>query len=95
MRCNIANNFEVSTNEHIMANKKLPRRDEYNAELSLIEAQLPANYAGIIRHYRPDLDKRRIYDARHGRVVDFDILAELKRVARESASARKLQPTTA
>ncbi len=78
-----------------MANKKVERRDEYDAEINKIEALLPANYAGIIKHYRPDLDKRRIWNARHKKVVDFDILAELKRVARESSAARQLQPVTA
>ena len=70
-----------------MANKKVPRRDEYDTELLLIAPLLPRNYAGIVAHYRPDLDKRRIYHAKAGKVVDFDILAEFKRVARETAAA--------
>lgn len=78
-----------------MANKKVPRRDEYDAELQQVAPDLPRNYAGIILHYRPDLDKRRIYHAKVGKVVDFDILAELKRVAREAKAGRQLQPITA
>ena len=74
-----------------MANKKVPRRDEYDTALALIAPLLPRNYAGIIAHYRPDLNKRRIYHAKVGKVVDFDILAEFKRVARESAAAQTLQ----
>lgn len=74
-----------------MANKKVPRRDEYDTALALIAPLLPRNYAGIILHYRPDLNKRRIYHAKVGKVVDFDILAEFKRVARESAAAQTLQ----
>ena len=74
-----------------MANKKVPRRDEYDLALALIAPLLPRNYAGIIAHYRPDLNKRRIYHAKVGKVVDFDILAEFKRVARESAAAQTLQ----
>ena len=70
-----------------MANKKVPRRDEYDAELLLIAPLLPRNYAGIVAHYRPDLNRRRIYHAKVGKVVDFDILAEFKRVARETAAA--------
>ena len=75
-----------------MANKKVPRRDEYDTALALIAPLLPRNYAGIIAHYRPDLNKRRIYHAKVGKVVDFDILAEFKRVARESAAAQTMQP---
>lgn len=67
-----------------MANKKVPRRDEYDVALSLIAPLLPRNYAGIVHHYRPDLNKRRIYHAKVGKVVDFDILAEFKRVVRET-----------
>ena len=74
-----------------MANKKVPRRDEYDTALALIAPLLPRNYAGIIAHYRPDLNKRRIYHAKVGKVVDFDILAEFKRVARESAAGQTLQ----
>jgi hypothetical protein len=74
-----------------MANKKVPRRDEYDLELALIAPLLPRNYAGIVHHYRPDLNRRRIYHAKVGKVVDFDILAEFKRVARESAAAQTLQ----
>lgn len=74
-----------------MANKKVPRRDEYDTALALIAPLLPRNYAGIIAHYRPDLNKRRIYHAKVGKVVDFDILAEFKRVARESAAAQTPQ----
>lgn len=74
-----------------MANKKVPRRDEYDTALALIAHLLPRNYAGIIAHYRPDLNKRRIYHAKVGKVVDFDILAEFKRVAREHAAAQTLQ----
>ena len=74
-----------------MANKKVPRRDEYDIALALIAPLLPRNYAGIIAHYRPDLNKRRIYHAKVGKVVDFDILAEFKRVARESAAAQPFQ----
>ena len=59
-----------------MANKKVPRRDEYDSELGLIKESLPSNYAGIIQHSRPDLNKRRIY--------------ELQRVAKESIEARQL-----
>ncbi|MBC6988993.1 hypothetical protein [Hymenobacter sp. BT491] len=73
-----------------MANKKVLRRDEYDAEIDRIAPFLPSNYAGIICHYRPDLDKRRIWNARHKKAVDFDILSELKRVARESAAAKQL-----
>ena len=75
-----------------MANKKVPRRDEYDTALALIAPLLPRNYAGIIAHYRPDLNRRRIYHAKVGKVVDFDILAEFKRVARESAAAQTLHP---
>ena len=74
-----------------MANKKVPRRDEYDLALALIAPLLPRNYAGIIAHYHPDLNRRRIYHAKVGKVVDFDILAEFKRVARESAAAQTLQ----
>ena len=74
-----------------MANKKVPRRDEYDLELAAIAPLLPRNYAGIIAHYRPDLNRRRIYHAKVGKVVDFDILAEFKRVARESAAGQTLQ----
>jgi len=73
-----------------MANKKVPRRDEFETEIDLLVPNLPRNYAGIVRHYRPDLPKRRIYDTRHKKVVDFEILNELKRVARESKSAQQL-----
>ena len=75
-----------------MANKKVPRRDEYDLALALVAPLLPRNYAGIIAHYRPDLNRRRIYHAKVGKVVDFDILAEFKRVARESAAAQTLPP---
>ena len=75
-----------------MANKKVPRRDEYDLALALVAPLLPRNYAGIIAHYRPDLNRRRIYHAKVGKVVDFDILAEFKRVARESAAAQTLHP---
>ena len=74
-----------------MANKKVPRRDEYDTALALIAPLLPRNYAGIIAHYRPDLNRRRIYHAKVGKVVDFDILAEFKRVARESAAGQTVQ----
>ena len=74
-----------------MANKKVPRRDEYDLALALIAPLLPRNYAGIIAHYRPDLNRRRIYHAKVGKVVDFDILAEFKRVARESAAGQTVQ----
>ena len=73
-----------------MANKKVPRRDEYDTALALVAPQLPRNYAGIVCHNRPDLNKRRIYHAKVGKVVDFDILAEFKRVAREHAAAKAL-----
>ena len=72
-----------------MANKKVPRRDEFEAEIDRLEC-LPPNYAGIIHHYRPDLDKRRIWNVRHKKAVDFDILAELKRVDREAKAAKQL-----
>ena len=75
-----------------MANKKVPRRDEYDTALALIVPLLPSNYAGIVLHNRPDLNLRHVYHAKAGKVVDFDVLAEFKRVARET-TANKTQQT--
>jgi hypothetical protein len=72
-----------------MANKKVARREEFEAEIDQLQG-LPSNYAGIIHHYRPDLTKRRIWNVRHKKAVDFDVLAELKRVAREAKAAKQL-----
>jgi len=73
-----------------MSTRKHPKRDEFDMERGPWMDDLPRNYASIIRHYRPDLPKRRIYDVRHGNIVDMEILSELKRVARESKYAKQL-----
>lgn len=72
-----------------MANKKVPRRDEYDEQLQAIADDLPKNYAVIVQHYRPDLDRQRIYHARKGKVVDFEILNEFKRVVREAKASKQ------
>ncbi|SNR91405.1 hypothetical protein [Hymenobacter mucosus] len=71
-----------------MPAKKHPKREEFEAQRGEWLNDLPPNYAGIVTHYRPDLNKRRIWDVRHGNIVDMDILGELRRVAREAKAAR-------
>lgn len=73
-----------------MPSKKHPQRDEFDAARGEWLNDLPADYAAIVKHYRPDLPnltKRRIWEVRHGNRVDMDILNELKRVARETKLA--------
>ncbi len=83
-----------------MANKKVEGRDKFDLGLKALneaENKVPHDYATIIRHTRPDWSRRYIHDVRHGLRVDFDVLAELKRVARERAAALYLttQPVEA
>lgn len=81
-----------------MANKKVPGRDEFDVQLEALEAVgIPRDCASIIRHTRRDLPKRLIYDVRHGKRVNFDVLAEIRRVVRERMAANMLhtQPVAA
>ena len=83
-----------------MANKKVEGRDKFITELTALNegpTPVPHDYATIIRHTRPDLTRRRIYDVRHGLRVDFDVLSEIKRVTRERAAANYMnsQPVEA
>ncbi len=81
-----------------MANKKVDGRDKFNDELRALnegEHKVPHDYATIILHTRPDLSRRLIHDVRHGKRVNTDVLAEIKRVTRERAAARFLNPIPA
>jgi hypothetical protein len=78
-----------------MPNKKVPGRDEFEAARLAIVEHLPSNYGGLILHRRRDIDKRRLYHVKCGKVVDWDILSELQKLAKEEQAARKLQPLAA
>jgi len=70
-----------------MANRKLPGRDAFNEALATVAPKLPTNYAAIIRHRRPDLDQQKIYHVKAGKVLDWVILEEMQKVAKESTKA--------
>lgn len=79
-----------------MANKKHPDRDKFEAELEeLNKLDVPADYATIVRHTRPDIPKRLLYDVRHGNTTDLAVLAEIRRVTRERAAANIIYAQTA
>jgi predicted Ser/Thr protein kinase len=80
-----------------MPNKKHPDRDKFDAEMKVIEqlGPIPSDYAKIIRHSRPDLNKRLLYDVRHSKRVDLSVLAEIRRVVLERATANILHPQQA
>lgn len=77
-----------------MPRLKHPDRDRFDAELQVIEqlGPIPSDYAVVIRHARPDLNKRYIHDVRHGRRVDLGVLAEIRRVQHERMTANILHP---
>jgi hypothetical protein len=90
-RCKATKVFETSTNIVNMANKKVPGRDDFDAQLGALEAVgIPHDYATIIHHTRRDLPKRLIHDVRHGKRVNFDVLGEIRRVVRERTAANLL-----
>lgn len=80
-----------------MANKKVEGRDKFDDDLRTLnngEHKVPHDYATIIMHTRPDLTRRLIYDVRHGKRVNTDVLGEIKRVTRERAAAVYLNAVT-
>jgi hypothetical protein len=79
-----------------MANKKKPGRDAFEKErTNLLEGgTLPTGYGTLLRTRRPDLELQHIYHVKAGKALDWDVLEELKKLAKENAAHRP-QPVAA
>lgn len=77
-----------------MANKKKPGRDAHETERLSILPNLPTGYGTLLLARRPDLELQHVYHVKAGKALDWDVLEELKKLAKENA-AHKNQPVAA
>lgn len=76
-----------------MPKKPHPDRANFDSQLEALERiGIFPEYATIIRHTRPDLDKSLIQDVRYGRRVNIDVLGEIRRVVMERLEAKLKHP---
>ena len=80
-----------------MPRLKHPDRQQFEAQMKVIErlGPIPSDYAVVIRHSRPDLNKRYIHDVRHGRRVDLEVLGLIRQMQQERLTANILHPVMA
>jgi hypothetical protein len=69
-----------------MGRKKKAGRDAFETERRQVVGSLPTGYGTLLRAARPDLELQHIYHVKSGKALDWDVLEELKKLAKKNAA---------
>ena len=69
-----------------MANKKKPGRDAFEKERTEMLPNLPTGYGTLLLARKPEWELQHIYHVKAGKALDWAVLEELKKLAKENAA---------